>query len=40
MSGRIIADLFYDSEDYCNEFGRRQMTVYVVEESKWPDGWK
>ncbi len=39
MSGRIIADLFYDSEDYCNEFGRRQMTVYVVEESKWPDGW-
>ena len=40
MSGRIVADLFYDSEDYCNEFGRRQMTVYVVEESKWPDGWK
>lgn len=39
MSGRIVADLFYDSEDYCNEFGRRQMTVYVVEESKWPDGW-
>lgn len=40
MSGRIVADLFYDSEDYCNEFGRRQMTVYVIEESKWPDGWK
>lgn len=40
MAGRIVADLFYDSEDYCNEFGRRQMTVYVVEESKWPDGWK
>ncbi len=40
MAGRIVADLFYDSEDYCNEFGRRQMTVYVVEEGKWPDGWK
>lgn len=40
MSGRIVADLFYDSEDYCNVFGRRQMTVYVIEEGKWPDGWK
>lgn len=32
LSGRIIADLFYDSEDYCNVFGRRQMTVYVIQE--------
>lgn len=37
-SGRIIADLFYDSEDTCNAFGRRDMTVYVIQEGGY-HGW-
>lgn len=38
LAGRIVADLFYDSEDYCNVFGRRQMTVYVIQEGGY-HGW-
>ena len=37
-SGRIVADLFYDSEDVCNAFGRRNMTVYVIQEGGY-HGW-
>lgn len=29
-SGKIIADLFYDTEAECNAFGRRKMNVYVI----------
>ena len=29
-SGQIIADLFYDTEEECNAFGRRVMNVYVI----------
>ena len=38
MSGRIVVDLFYDSEDVCNSFGRRDMTVYVIQEGGY-HGW-
>lgn len=30
MSGRVLVDLFYDTEDECYRFGRRNMAVYVL----------
>ena len=30
MAGDIIADLYYSSNDICNSFGRRTMSVYVL----------
>lgn len=31
MSGRIIADCFYDTYEQCMTFGRRTMSVYILE---------
>ncbi len=31
MSGRILADLFYESEAKCNNFGRRKMNIYILD---------
>lgn len=30
MAGDIVADLYYDTYDECVQFGRRDMTVYII----------
>ncbi|MBE6730773.1 MAG: DUF348 domain-containing protein [Ruminococcaceae bacterium] len=31
LSGRVLTDLYMESLDECYEFGRRNMTVYIIE---------
>ncbi len=31
MDGRVLVDVFYDTEDECYVFGRRDVTVYVLD---------
>lgn len=31
MSGRVLADLFYETPAECYSFGRRTMSVYILE---------
>lgn len=31
MAGDILVDVFYDTYDECAAFGRRDMTVYIIE---------
>ncbi len=31
MDGRVLVDVFYDTEDECCVFGRRDVTVYVID---------
>ncbi len=31
MDGRVLVDVFYNTEDECYEFGRRDVTVYVLD---------
>ena len=31
LSGRILVDLYYDTESQCNSFGVRNMLIYVLD---------
>ena len=30
MSGRVLVDLYYNTQGECINFGRRQMNVYIL----------